>query len=97
MIDGGALVIVFLRLRLKSAPIRSSTHLAALATDKTNYFNTVETNRRRIRPNQRSLNLIPFHSAYTPRRLQLGVLRLSPRTLHVQRLPMSPKRPVVGP
>jgi len=73
MIDGGALVIVFLRLHLKSVPIRSSTHLAALATDKTNYFNTVKTNRRRIRPNPHSLNLIPFHSAHTTRRLQLGL------------------------
>jgi hypothetical protein len=69
MIDGGALVIVFLRLRLKSAPIGSSTHLAALATDKTNYFNTVKTGRRRIRPNPHSLNLIPFHSAHTTHRL----------------------------
>jgi hypothetical protein len=73
MIDGGALVIVLLRLPLKSAPIRSSTHLAALATDKTNRFNTVKTNRRRVRPNPRSLNLVPFRSAYTTRHLQLGL------------------------
>src|SRR5436190_198513 len=54
MIDGGALVIVFRPLR------RSSTHLPALATDKSNRFNTVGTTHHHIHPNPHNLNLNSF-------------------------------------
>lgn len=67
MIDGGTLVVVFRRLR------RSSTHLAALATDKTNCFNTVGVAVAVSTQTRTTSTSIPFHSVHTSHRLQFGL------------------------